>query len=122
FAGASDEHPVSGREGEAGEHRADLACAEDGKGAATAVVVRAGDGGGAATAVVVRLAHGAPSARISRTIGMTLVPYSSTARSRALAGAGPLEYFRAKRPTPTVRMVAAILRATVSGEPTYSEP
>ena len=34
----------------------------------------------------------------------------------------PALYLRAKRDAPRARTVAAILRATVSAEPTYSEP
>ncbi len=35
---------------------------------------------------------------------------------------GPALYLRSKRVAPTAFSVAAILRATVSGDPTYSEP
>ena len=54
----------------------------------------------------------------SWTIGMTLVPYSSTERISWSWGIGPEEYFMSKRPRPRSRAVAAIFLATVSGEPT----
>jgi len=34
----------------------------------------------------------------------------------------PALYLKSKREAPSARTVAAIFRATVSGEPTYSEP
>jgi hypothetical protein len=68
FAGAGDQHAVAGGERQTAEHGAELAGAEDADGAHTA-------------------ATSAP--RSSRTIGMTSVPYSSTARRRALAGCAP---------------------------------
>ena len=37
-------------------------------------------------------------------------------------GMGPLEYLRSKRLAPSARAARAILRATVSGEPTTSAP
>jgi len=58
------------------------------------------------------------SASISFTSGTTLVAYSSMLVISLSCGRGPAEYFSWKRDSPSVFTVVAILRATVSGEPT----
>src|SRR3989338_4211945 len=56
--------------------------------------------------------------RMSFTIGMTLLPYSEIASTSWPCGIGPVAYFRSKRWIFSACTVAAILRATVSGDPT----
>ncbi|NYE20358.1 hypothetical protein BJ991_002386 [Microbacterium immunditiarum] len=55
-------------------------------------------------------------------MGTTRVPYSSIERMSFSWASVPFEYLRSKRAIPSVRIVSAILAATVSGEPTYSAP
>ena len=55
---------------------------------------------------------------MSRTSGRTLLPYNSIQRIMLSCGNVPALYFRSKRERPRALAVAAILRATVSGEPT----
>ncbi len=74
LARTTDEHAVSGGDREACQDRADLAGAEDADG-------RRREPAHAATC----------SARSSRTIGMTSVPYNSTVRRRSAMGMVPAE-------------------------------
>ncbi len=57
-------------------------------------------------------------ARSSRTRGMTWVPYSSMFAMSALCDSPPMPYFKSKRFAPRAVRLAAIFRATVSGDPT----
>src|SRR5688572_3293838 len=58
----------------------------------------------------------------SRTRGTTFVPYSSMLDMSLSCGSVPLLYLRSKRDSPSTLIVLTIFAATVSGEPTYSEP
>jgi hypothetical protein len=51
---------------------------------------------------------------------MTFVPQSSMLRISWSCGSGPWLYFMSNRAMPSALPVAAILRATVCGEPTCS--
>ena len=64
------------------------------------------------------VAGGAGQPSSSRTSGMTCFPNSSMLRIIFSCGSGPALYFMANRETPSNLTVAAILRATVCGEPT----
>jgi hypothetical protein len=54
----------------------------------------------------------------SRTRGMTWRPYSSMLVIRVSWGRPPAPYFRSKRVAPSMRRLAAIFWATISGDPT----
>ena len=49
---------------------------------------------------------------------MTFDPYSSIDLIMSACGSVPALYFISNRPAPKTRIVAAIFRATVSGDPT----
>ena len=80
-----DEHPIAGRNGQSSEHGAELAGAED---AERHSMIRRGAAHAVSRSWSVFWELDV-LARMSRTMGITVVPYSSTARRRALTGSSP---------------------------------